>query len=272
MHITEEDFNNIEKYPGLNQSDKDFLASTKKFFLENGYFSEHQQFKLKKLKNNSRKKRYHNKRSYKSTPGKIKIPEHIMAHLEECLKDEDAYNVYLYGSEAYGTAGQNSDYDFLVVFEEEKERDQYLSDELDITFKSQEKFKADFFNGNLNLLEALLCEVKKGFELEMTFSASPSFIHNVFKRAECSFLKGKRILRGDQEAEEIKGRKSLFHCLRQMKLLQLVLLKEEIDPRRFKSLYDKVVGEEYSRSRVSKLLEKNKGRVWSIYKTRRSSK
>ena len=270
--FSEDEFYEIEEYPGLNKSDKDFLRSTRQFFIDNGYLTEHQEIKIKRIKNNPKKRKYKNKRSFKSTRGSIEIPVHILKHLEECLEGESPCNVYLYGSQAYGTAAEESDYDFLVVFEEDKEREQYLSDELDITFKSLKKFRMDFLNGNLNLLEALLCEVKKDFELEITFSANHEFIINVFKRAECSFFKGKRILRGEQSGGELKGRKSFFHCLRQVKLLQQVLLKEEINPRRFKDLYDKIVEKECTKSQVSKLLEKNKNRAWDIYRRRNQKK
>jgi len=123
-----EDILMIQESSSINNWEQGFIKSIAKQVKIKRQLTSRQLSKLDEIKHKVKKVKidYRNlKVSHNSNV--YYIPECILDKLHEQIKNEKSrYNIYLYGSQMYGTQEFNSDFDFLVVFEDYINKEQYL--------------------------------------------------------------------------------------------------------------------------------------------------
>lgn len=140
------------------------------------------------------------------------IPSKIMNELESIIKTElndDHYNIYLYGSQMYGNTHINSDYDFLIIYDGEIDIPQYISDTIDITYKSKDDFIKYLKEGNINFIENSQGLVKESFPINVEIKIDKAFIKNAINQARNSLYKGIKFIQSNKSSKVYKGHKSL---------------------------------------------------------------
>ena len=132
------DIKNMSKSPDITNWERMFLESIYNQLKPNKKLSSRQLNKFNEIKDKSNYAKDVREISISHQRNFCYIPEDILNKLNNILKEEKGrYNVYLYGSQMYGIQNINSDYDFLVVFENDIKKEQYVSDEMDITYKTK---------------------------------------------------------------------------------------------------------------------------------------
>jgi predicted nucleotidyltransferase len=258
------DIKNISKCPEITNWERMFLESLYNQLKPNRKLSSKQLNKLNEIKTKSN---YISKdrREIKVIHNKCMayIPEAILNQLRDILKEEKGkYNIYLYGSQIYGNQHINSDFDFLVVFEKEIKREQYVSNTIDITYKSKSEVINHLKEGNINFLENIQGLVEGNFEIEVDLILDKSFIKNVINQARNSLKKGIRFINSGDKNKIYKGKKSLFHALRILLNAKNLLLKEVIDFDKINTLYEE--SKNYSYKEYRKDFYKNADKLWNI--------
>lgn len=258
------DIKNISKCPDITNWERMFLESIYNQLKPNRKLSSKQLNKLNEIKTKSN---YISKdiREIRISHNKclIYIPEKILNQLREILnKEKGKYNIYLYGSQMYGNQHINSDFDFLVVYEKEIKKEQYISSTIDITYKSKFEVIDHIKNANINFIENIQGLVEENFELEVNLKLDKSFIKNVINQARNSLQKGIRFVNSGDKDKVYKGKKSLFHALRILLNTKNLILKEEIDFDKINNLYEK--SKNYSYQQYKKEFYKNSDKLWNI--------
>lgn len=138
-------------------------------------------------------------------------------------------NEYCYGSQVYGTATKESDYDYLVVVDGEPEVEEEKIAENDFHYISKTKFLELLENNDIKALECVFSP--SNHILKESFK--PIFILDKQKMrksisAICSnsWVKGKKKI--IVENEKYIGLKSIFHSIRIMEFANEIISNEAI--------------------------------------------
>lgn len=124
-------------------------------------------------------------------------------------------NVYLYGSNVYGTANEESDVDYIyVVDHQDKSEDQLLLGKTNITIHPAEYFQHKLNNHDVSALECYFLPEKFKIELhKFNFKLDLEKLRRSFsEKSSNSWVKAKKKI--DVHQEYKLGKKSLFHSLR----------------------------------------------------------
>lgn len=147
--------------------------------------------------------------------------EHILNILKSELKIHPlkVHNIYLYGSRVYGVSSEDSDYDFIIVANNNVENieHQIFKDGIEYNFHIQ---TPDYFQERLDwndpkVIECLFWSKKniilenKKFELNINKS---KYRHAVSHISSNSWVKARKKL--ELENQDYIGQKSLYHSLR----------------------------------------------------------
>lgn len=236
-----EDLLMIQESPSINNWEQGFIKSIAKQIKIKRQLTSRQLSKLDEIKHKvkNEKKEYRNiKVSHNSNINYI--PQSILDKLyNELKKEKSKYNIYLYGSQMYGTQDFNSDFDFLVVFEKDITKEQYLSDDLDITYKNKKDMIEHLKNGSINFIENIQGLIESDFDLEVDVKLNRRFLLSSINQAEKSLIKGLRYIESEDKAKAYRGKKSLFHSLRILLNAKNLLKNEEIDFHDINELYER---------------------------------
>lgn len=165
----------------INRWEKNFLKSIYHQIKPNKKLSPRQLNKFDEIKNKIRTKENTQTCTLAHKMITTYIPSKIMNELESMIKqrlNDDHYNIYLYGSQMYGNTHINSDYDFLIIYDGEIDIPQYISDTIDITYKSKYDFIKYLKDGNINFIENSQGLVKESFPINVEIKIDKAFIKN----------------------------------------------------------------------------------------------
>ncbi|MDF2534014.1 MAG: hypothetical protein K0R18_171 [Bacillales bacterium] len=135
---------------------------------------------------------------------------------DETFSKYEVLNIYLYGSKVYG-CNPNGDDDYIVVVKGKDINEQFVSDEYDATFYSEDVFQHMIDEHDISVLECLflpedkIIKEDKKFKFELNLN---KLRINVSAKTSNSFVKCKKKLAIGNEREAYIGKKSLFHSLR----------------------------------------------------------
>lgn len=253
----------IEGSKKLSAWEKKFLKDIKsRLSKEEARLSSRQNFKLnqiiKKVDGKNKKHNIKFKRiNFSNKPCKIEIPEDIKEKLFDVLKDEKNYNLYLFGSHIYGTSNEKSDYDFYVIFNGSKKREQHLSDLFDITFIDKETFISNAIDGDINSLEILSGTLIEDFEINISVKINSYFIQKAIAKGKHSLMKGSRLIRKD--LDDYRGFKSFYHSLRILNHVDSLVRNGSLDIKGIKEIYKK----ERSKSKFNKEFSNKARGIWA---------
>lgn len=139
---------------------------------------------------------------------------------------EDAYYaLYHYGSRVYGTVHPKSDWDYVAVDANTNSTGELIKGSVNIKLMGKEHFQKLLDNHNVTALEcyfletSLLCKDKVIIPPPepWRFELDKSKLRSSFsEKASHSWVKAKKkfVSPYDRENELLRGKKSLFHCLR----------------------------------------------------------
>lgn len=137
--------------------------------------------------------------------------------IESILKSKhiEALNLYLYGSQVYGTARKSSDYDLVVISQQPPEDQMVIRTpqmELNLNFYTPEKFQELVSRHYIVALECLSSTALKA-TLSFSFKLDLSTLReSISEKSSHSFVKAKKKMEVEQDI--LTGKKSLFHSLR----------------------------------------------------------
>ena len=246
--ITSFEIQNLMTTVNLTDWEKGFLQSINHQLLKRRNLSSRQINKIDEIKSKAKTKTKTKNIEVKSIEISHQrninyIPDNIINRLDEILERYEyySYNIYLYGSQMYGNQNINSDYDFLVVFNDMiYTPEQYLSDEIDITYKNKSEVIQSISEGNINYIENIQGLIKESFDLKVNLKLNSSFIRNAMRQADKSYYKGLRLSQSSFSSKRYKGKKSFFHSLRIVLNAKNILESGEIDFDKINKLYKKV--------------------------------
>ena len=169
------------------------------------------------------------------------------------VKLSKIYNVYSYGSRVYQTASFDSDYDFLVVCETEKENVELrfkegiqignLFNEVNIHLFSIKGFQQLIEEHKINFLESYFLPEAYKLKEEHQFSFEldlPKLRKEISSKSSNSWVKCKKKLTVEEDAYYI-GIKSLFHSLRILKFgMQIAKFGKIIDYTEANPLWEEI--------------------------------
>ena len=119
-------------------------------------------------------------------------------------------NVYLYGSRVYNTHNEHSDFDLLIVVDNEIEEKQIRKNLLNITIISKTKFIDDVYNDMVKL-ECLFSPISRE-TLKINFVMDKQKLRKLISSTSSnSWIKSKKKL---MQNDYYVGIKSMFHSLR----------------------------------------------------------
>lgn len=124
-------------------------------------------------------------------------------------------NAYVYGSSVYGTSDKNSDIDFIVVVDDQPEKEiQYGSQSCNVNSYSKETFQNMLDAHEIVALECyFLPDVYKVENYLFSFNLDLELLRrSLSEKSSNSWVKAKKKI--DLHQEYYVGIKSLFHCLR----------------------------------------------------------
>lgn len=126
-------------------------------------------------------------------------------------------NVYLYGSRVYGTAEEQSDYDFIVVASSLNEATEIRKKNFNIHIHTPDKFRKDLFDHDIKSFECIFAPdfarlQEKVQYNDKNFILKPKQLkYKLMSQSFWSFKKAKKNING---VDDYIGLKSLFHSLR----------------------------------------------------------
>lgn len=128
------------------------------------------------------------------------------------IEDENNINIYIFGSQLYGTATEKSDTDLIIIQKEYKE-----INDVNIHCYTFETFWNSCENGDIACLEVLYSQktLKESVKIDESIVLDKeSFRRNNSMLSSNSWVKGKKklIVLGDYDLDI--GLKSIFHSLR----------------------------------------------------------
>lgn len=134
---------------------------------------------------------------------------------ENIVPQDSILGIYLFGSRLYGTATENSDWDFVVINSAGIDF-LYESDEIDIHYVALETYKNKLLQHDVQSLEIYYQNTQgnpiKEYDVEFTLDL-PTLRKSISSVCSNSFVKFKKKLTLDGEDKYI-GIKSLFHSIR----------------------------------------------------------
>ena len=200
------------------------ILSSTNFFLKSSEFTSLKKILLpivneknfyKKL-SIKRKKPYKTKYKRKQRPLGHKIPKEILNELKKQLDFSENFNCYLYGSKIYKNNPKSNDYDFLVITE--NPREQFLSDNIDISFITPKEFQHRLNIHQINAIECFYLSsdyiVKEDFHFDFKINKSKLIKHSLFSSSR-SWKKAKT--KKEKGEDFYLSQKSIFHSLRILK-------------------------------------------------------
>lgn len=129
--------------------------------------------------------------------------------------EDDVLTVIPYGSQVYGTANQNSDWDYIAIARDEgglQTGHEFRGNKLNVTSYKKADFQRQLNDHKIHTLEAFFYPHSTAwstFEFELNLKR---LRHSLSEKASHSFVKAKKKI--DVEKEYYIGWKSLFHALR----------------------------------------------------------
>jgi predicted nucleotidyltransferase len=144
------------------------------------------------------------------------------------LPFEDILGIYRYGSFVYGTNNKQSDLDYILVANIDKDIIEYKTDRIDITCYSPNKFDSLLEEHEISILECFyqdypLLEYRTSFHLDIS-----KMRHSISSKSSNSWVKAKKKITLNEEDTYI-GFKSLFHSFRILKYAIDIVEKDRID-------------------------------------------
>jgi hypothetical protein len=125
-------------------------------------------------------------------------------------------NIYCFGSRVYGSFGENSDYDFIVVTDAKNNGD-YVMGNINIQCYSIEEFQKRLFQHDIEAIECFFLKEKfklmgkTSFYFELDLQ---TLRQSISKKSSNSWVKAKKKLLVDKDYDLKIARKSVFHSLR----------------------------------------------------------
>lgn len=130
------------------------------------------------------------------------------------IAPEDIFEIYPYGSRVYGTNSESSDYDFIVVYCGDYEKDGQQYDSHDGRY-SAHTYSVEKWNEHLSShkIFALECSFLEGPYKKMPVSIDKSVLRvEISSKTSNSWVKCKKKL--EVENDYLTGIKSIFHAFR----------------------------------------------------------
>lgn len=136
-------------------------------------------------------------------------------------ENPNVLNIYMYGSRVYGTSTEKSDYDYIVVVDNEesaKVLDGYArSENEDFTIYTKEQFEEQVANHEISALECLFLPQENVIKKTVNFpfvldleKLRPS----ISQKSSNSWVKAKKKFIVDKDYAPYIGQKSAWHSLR----------------------------------------------------------
>jgi predicted nucleotidyltransferase len=140
-----------------------------------------------------------------------------MVTLEEVVQKSGLHpsrihNVYVFGSQCYGTASDKSDYDVLVIANTPYPEKELVVDNLNIHILTKDRMLEQLKQHHIGKIEAILSPyiLKNSVEISLDIKI-PSLRHSISHTCSNSWVKSKKKL---EQGDYYIGIKSLFHSLR----------------------------------------------------------
>lgn len=167
------------------------------------------------------------------------------------------FKSYLIGSHKYGTATENSDYDYIYIVDEIPSTGPSVKDHYnrDVQLMTQESFDFGLENHDVQILEA----VYLNDQVPKSFRINPGKLRTSFSTvSNHSWVKGKKKLTVFSDYEKDIGLKSIFHSIRILDFgIQLIVDNDIVDPTRYSWLMENLreLGEKYEREELWNVIE-----------------
>lgn len=143
-----------------------------------------------------------------------------MSMLNELKNRDGVLNIYLYGSRVYGTAKETSDFDYIVVVDNDetlKSLENYSGVNEDFTFYTKEQFQEQVNNHEISVLECLFLNEsmieKKTVDFPFTLVLD-KLRHSLSQKSSNSWVKAKKKFIVEESFNSYIGQKSAWHSLR----------------------------------------------------------
>jgi len=145
------------------------------------------------------------------------IKEQVLNRLKR--EGIEVINLYLYGSRVYGTASNDSDWDFIVVCKDDITGKQIKHKLYDITFYQEEDFVEKIEVHEISVLECLFLDESqmwiKNKSYRSYFNLNKSKLRtSISTKASNSWVKAKKKVEVEESYDLNTAQKSLFHSLR----------------------------------------------------------
>lgn len=135
------------------------------------------------------------------------------------LNYEDLLSVFPYGSRVYGTANENSDYDFIVVSRDGSAKNDFAvtQENLSCHFYDETSFQEQLSKHKISALECFFLPPgklelnKKNFIFKLNLETLRS---SISEKASHSWVKSKKKFEVEKDKDVYIAKKSLFHSFR----------------------------------------------------------
>ncbi len=148
-----------------------------------------------------------------------KTPQHLKDFIEQ---EPSILNLYVYGSQVYGTVNSQSDFDFICIiqdssFLENKEYIAKLEKFGDFNFFTANEFDNLVKQHEITALECLFLDSQFILKEKQSFSFDlnlPQLRHAISSKSSNSWVKSKKKFIVEEDFNPYIGKKSAFHSLR----------------------------------------------------------
>lgn len=141
--------------------------------------------------------------------------------LEKFQSDAAVLNIYTYGSRVYGTANKNSDYDYVVVVENESAAARLepftRAENEDFTIYTKEQFQKNIDMHEVSALECFFLPADKVVKktVDFSFTLDLGKLRTEFsQKSSNSWVKAKKKFVVEKDYAPYVGQKSAWHSLR----------------------------------------------------------
>ncbi len=133
-------------------------------------------------------------------------------------------NIYMFGSRIYGTAREDSDYDFILVGSAQIARDEKKSKRLNVHIHTTDVFKEDLYKHDIHNLECFYAPDSAILQLKEPFSDF-KIVPNRLKKSVLaeSYSSWNKARMSIRDGNSYRGVKSLWHSLRMLMFAQDIL-------------------------------------------------
>lgn len=167
------------------------------------------------------------------------------------IHDKDILNVYLYGSRVYECHNDQSDFDYIVIADDDEDIVEVKGGEFDgdYTIYNRETFFNRMAEHEISVLECLYLPPDKILKQDMTIDLPKINLsklrHSISAKVSNSFVKCKKKLTVEKDFDPHIGKKSLFHSLRIIMFgIQLAKHNKIVDYTVANKYWDEIVGNE----------------------------